>query len=73
MYSILRDGKYRLVEDEQESNPYDYIGSWCFSPDSDRLACFAKRGKQTFLVLDGAELGPYDDLAGANEATIGHL
>jgi len=46
----------RVVLDGQEGPAFDGLHDCFFSPDSQRFAYFAKRGKQWMVVLDGKEV-----------------
>lgn len=68
--------KYFVVVDGKEEKQYDGIGKgifapvtkafyWgtpIFSPDSQRLAYVAREGEKSFVVVDGKEQKPYDDI-----------
>lgn len=63
-YAVRADEERYIVLDGKAGPRYARIGTPHFSPDSKRVAYAAKRadGKLT-LVVDGVELGPYDEFA----------
>ncbi len=61
---MLSDGKRAVMLDGQAGKPYDVISAGLieFSPNGRRVAYGGVRDGKCFLVVDGRELGPYDDL-----------
>ena len=54
-YQAKRNGKWIVVVDGQESQPYDRVRDFVFSPDSDHYAFVAERNKTPLVVRDGKE------------------
>ncbi len=58
--------RYRVIIDGQEGPEYEakWVAGPIFSPDSRRTAYVGQRGGREFVVLDGKELTPHDDVDG---------
>ena len=56
---VKRDGKQVAVVDGVEGKPYDYVGSIHVSPGGTHTLYAARRGEESFAVLDGKEGATY--------------
>lgn len=69
MYPVSHDGKFLMVVDGKESIDYDGLyPAYTFSPDSQRTAFVAVRGKDPakrkfIAVIDGIEGSEYDEIS----------
>jgi len=66
-YKARRKGKWHVVCDGNESEPYNAIEIYSpvFSPDSKRMAFIASRGGKMLAVVDGIEGKEYDKILGS--------
>ena len=62
--------KVVAVIDGAKSTPYDAIGHLVWSA-RNRSAFVARRGAESFVVVDGKESGPYQDVAGLSFSPTG--
>ncbi len=67
--------KYFMVIDGQEGAHYDWVGSYyledvIFSPDGKRSAYMAGRDGKTFIIVDGVETGPYEEIYSSKGLTF---
>jgi len=67
--TVQRGEKFLVVVDGKAGEEFDHIGKAgeLFSPDSQRVAYWAKRGKRWHVVVDGVEGGGYDSFTGRLE------
>ena len=61
MQGDKKNARYRVVADGVAGPEYDGIGDLAFSPDSQRMAYWARVGQKGFVVLDGVPGRECDD------------
>ncbi|MBU1102683.1 hypothetical protein KJ853_03460 [Patescibacteria group bacterium] len=62
VFRAQRQGKYFIVENEQEDKAYDYVYPPIFSKDGRNIAYMAKQGLKKTVVVNGVESKIYDDI-----------
>jgi WD40 repeat protein len=62
-FAALVDGKARVVVDNNLGPEFEDTGKIVFSPDSKRTCYSHKRGDKWYIMMDGEEAGPYDEVS----------